>query len=109
MPIASLYFTDIGPFDEIEFEFDRQVNVFTGPNGHGPRVVSGAVAVVLMVSVASRCPNWLRPVGSEPRIVPGPRVVDARQIAPHSVTDVSPVRPAPSRLHLPPTKREVRP
>ena len=32
MPIASLYFTDIGPFDEIEFEFDREVNVFTGPN-----------------------------------------------------------------------------
>ena len=35
MPIASLYFTDIGPFDEIEFEFDRQVNVFTGPNNAG--------------------------------------------------------------------------
>ena len=35
MPIASLYFTDIGPFDEIEFEFDRQVNVFTGPNKVG--------------------------------------------------------------------------
>ena len=35
MPIASLYFTDIGPFDEIEFEFDREVNVFTGPNNAG--------------------------------------------------------------------------
>ena len=35
MPITSLYFTDIGPFDEIEFEFDPQVNVFTGPNNSG--------------------------------------------------------------------------
>ena len=41
------------------------------------------MAVVSMVSVASRCPNWSQPVGSEPRIVPGPRAVDARQIAPH--------------------------
>ena len=66
----------------------------------------GAVAVILMVSVASRCPNWPRPVGSEPRIVPGPRVVDARQIAPHSLTDVSPVRPAPSASAFPPRSRE---
>ena len=35
MPITSLYFTDIGPFDEIVFEFDPQVNVFTGPNNSG--------------------------------------------------------------------------
>ena len=35
MPITSLYFTDIGPFDEIEFTFDRQVNVLTGPNNSG--------------------------------------------------------------------------
>ena len=35
MPVTSLYFTDIGPFDEIEFEFDPQVNVFTGPNNSG--------------------------------------------------------------------------
>ena len=64
------------------------------------------MAVVLMVSVASRYPNWLRPVGSEPRIVPDPRVVDARQIAPHSVTDVSPVRPAPSASAFPPRSCE---
>ena len=43
MPITSLYFTDFGPFDEIEFEFDRQVNVFTGPNN------SGKSAVLLML------------------------------------------------------------
>ena len=35
MPITNLYFTDFGPFEEIEFEFDRQVNVFTGPNNVG--------------------------------------------------------------------------
>ena len=35
MPITNLYFTDFGPFDKISFEFDRQVNVFTGPNNTG--------------------------------------------------------------------------
>ena len=35
MAITSLYVTNVGPFDEIEFEFDRQVNVFTGPNNSG--------------------------------------------------------------------------
>ena len=43
MPITSLYFTDFGPFDEVEFEFDRQVNVFTGPNN------SGKTAALLML------------------------------------------------------------
>lgn len=35
MPITSLYLTDFGPFEEIAFEFDPQVNVFTGPNNSG--------------------------------------------------------------------------
>ena len=35
MPINSLYLSNVGPFEEIEFEFDRQVNVFTGPNNSG--------------------------------------------------------------------------
>ena len=35
MPISNLSFTNVGPFDEIEFEFDPQVNVFTGPNNSG--------------------------------------------------------------------------
>ena len=39
MPIASLKLTNVGPFDEIEFEFDRQVNVFTGPNNSGKSTV----------------------------------------------------------------------
>ena len=35
MPVTKLRFTNIGPFQEIEFEFDPQVNVFTGPNNSG--------------------------------------------------------------------------
>ena len=35
MPITSLRFTDVGPFGDIEFEFDEHVNVFTGPNNSG--------------------------------------------------------------------------
>ena len=35
MSIATLKLTNVGPFDDIEFEFDRQVNVFTGPNNSG--------------------------------------------------------------------------
>jgi hypothetical protein len=35
MPITSLHFTNVGPFDDIQFEFDPQVNVFTGPNNCG--------------------------------------------------------------------------
>ena len=35
MPITSLSFTNVGPFDEVEFAFDAQVNVFTGPNNSG--------------------------------------------------------------------------
>ena len=35
MSIASLKLTNVGPFDDIAFEFDRQVNVFTGPNNSG--------------------------------------------------------------------------
>ena len=35
MPITSLHLTDFGPFEGIEFEFDPQVNVFTGPNNSG--------------------------------------------------------------------------
>ena len=30
--ITSLSFTNVGPFDEVEFAFDPQVNIFTGPN-----------------------------------------------------------------------------
>ena len=35
MPLANLQLTDVGPFKDISFEFDPQVNVFTGPNNSG--------------------------------------------------------------------------
>ena len=35
MPITKLSFSNVGPFDDIDFEFDPQVNVFTGPNNSG--------------------------------------------------------------------------
>ena len=35
MPITKLSFSNVGPFDDIEFDFDPQVNVFTGPNNSG--------------------------------------------------------------------------
>jgi hypothetical protein len=35
MPITRLRFTNVGPFDDVDFEFDSQVNVFTGPNNSG--------------------------------------------------------------------------
>lgn len=35
MPLKKLGFTNLGPFDDIEFEFDEHVNVLTGPNNSG--------------------------------------------------------------------------
>ena len=35
MPVERLKVTNVGPFDDIEFEFDRHVNVFTGSNNSG--------------------------------------------------------------------------
>ena len=48
MPIASLNLTNIGPFDDIEFEFDPQVNVFTGPNNSGKSTVLWALGDILV-------------------------------------------------------------
>ena len=48
MPISKLSFSNVGPFDEIEIEFDPKVNVFTGPNNSGKSTalwVLGDVAV----------------------------------------------------------------
>ena len=35
MPISKFRITNAGPFDDITFEFDEQVNVFVGPNNSG--------------------------------------------------------------------------
>ena len=39
MSIESLWFTDTGPFDDIRFEFEKHVNVLTGPNNSGKSTV----------------------------------------------------------------------
>ena len=50
MPVASLNFSNVGPFDKIEFEFDRQVNVFTGPNNSGKSTVLWVLGDILVYS-----------------------------------------------------------
>ena len=48
MPVSSLKFSNLGPFDEIEFEFDPQINVFVGPNNSGKTTALLALASPLI-------------------------------------------------------------
>ncbi|HUT92549.1 MAG TPA: AAA family ATPase [Thermoguttaceae bacterium] len=48
MPVSSLQFTNLGPFEEVSFEFDPQVNVFVGPNNCGKTTVLLALADILV-------------------------------------------------------------
>ena len=48
MSIASLHFSEIGPFDDISFDFDHQVNVFTGPNNSGKSTVLWVLGEILV-------------------------------------------------------------
>ena len=48
MPIQHLEFTNVGPFREASFDFDRQVNVFTGPNNSGKSTVLWVLGDVLV-------------------------------------------------------------
>ena len=48
MPISKLSFSNVGPFDEVEFEFDPQVNVFTGPNNSGKSSVLWVLGELLV-------------------------------------------------------------
>lgn len=48
MPLTRLAFTNVGPFRDVEFEFDKRVNVFLGPNNSGKSatlLVLGEIAV----------------------------------------------------------------
>ncbi len=50
MPISKLKLTNLGPFDEVEFEFDPQVNVLVGPNNCGKSTALIALADILVRS-----------------------------------------------------------
>ncbi len=50
MPIKELWLKDAGPFDEITFTFDPQVNVFIGPNNSGKSTVLAALAAIAVQS-----------------------------------------------------------
>lgn len=65
MPITGLHFTDLGPFKESDFEFDSQVNVFTGPNNSGKSTVLWVLGELLVYPFAMpsrmyrpRTPTW---------------------------------------------------
>ena len=53
MHLSKLRLTNLGPFDEIEFEFDEHVNVFTGPNN------SGKSTVLMALGELTVCPFTL--------------------------------------------------
>ena len=44
MPIQDLRVTNVGPFDDITFEFDAHINVFVGPNSSGKSTALMALA-----------------------------------------------------------------
>ena len=48
MPINRLYFTNVGPFSEIELDFDDQVNVLTGENNSGKSTILWVLAELLV-------------------------------------------------------------
>ena len=50
MPIKTFRITNAGPFDDITFEFDKQVNVFVGPNNSGKSTALLALAAATVYS-----------------------------------------------------------
>ncbi|MCY3783994.1 MAG: AAA family ATPase [Chloroflexi bacterium] len=48
MPVTELKLSNIGPFDEIELTFDRQVNILTGPNNTGKSTILWALGELLV-------------------------------------------------------------
>ncbi|MBI4662390.1 MAG: AAA family ATPase [Verrucomicrobia bacterium] len=44
MPISTLEFTKLGPFDQVKFEFDPHINVLIGPNNCGKTTALLAIA-----------------------------------------------------------------
>ena len=50
MPISKFRITNAGPFDDITFKFDEQVNVFVGPNNSGKSTALMALAAATVFS-----------------------------------------------------------
>ena len=48
MPLKRLRLTNLGPFDEIEFDLDEHVNVFTGPNNSGKSTALMALGEIVV-------------------------------------------------------------
>ena len=48
MPITGLSFSNVGPFDDIAFGFNQQVNVFTGPNNSGKSTILWVLGELLV-------------------------------------------------------------
>ena len=65
MPITNLYFTNVGPFDKIEFEFDPQVNVFTGPNNSGKSSVLWVLGELLVYPLHYAQRKYVKPGNSQ--------------------------------------------
>ena len=58
MAVQKLHFTGLGPFDDIEFEFDERVNILTGPNNSGKTTALLVLAELLVYPFA--VPSKLR-------------------------------------------------
>ena len=48
MPATHLHLKNIGPFDDVEFDFNQQVNVFTGPNNSGKSTALWVLGEILV-------------------------------------------------------------
>ncbi len=55
MPIDYLRLKQMGPFDDIEFEFDEHVNVFVGPNNTGKSVALMALGEIAVYPFSMPC------------------------------------------------------
>ena len=56
MPIHHLRVTNLGPFDDIAFEFDEHINVFVGPSSSGKSTSLMALANIEEVSTIDQFP-----------------------------------------------------
>src|SRR5215471_12679213 len=48
MPILDLRFTNVGPFEDIMFEFNETINVFVGPNNCGKSTVLTVIGEIVV-------------------------------------------------------------